>query len=68
MFVRELTAEEFNSFTDNFEWSSIYQTSEYGSIMKNQNYSIMYVGLIDGIEIVAASLVLIEKIKMFKFI
>lgn len=67
MFVRELTAEEFNSFTDKFEWSSIYQTSEYGSIMKNQNYSIMYVGLIDGIDIVAASLILIEKINMFKY-
>jgi len=67
MYMRELTTEEFNKFTDKFPYSSIYQTSEYGFIMNNQNYESMFLGLIDGNEIVAASLILIEKINIFKY-
>lgn len=67
MYIKELTTEEFNSFTDNFMYSSIYQTSEYGFVMNSQNYNSMFLGLIDDNEIVAASLVLVEKINMFKY-
>lgn len=67
MYIKELTAQEFNSFTDNFMYSSIYQTSEYGFIMNKQNYSSMFLGLIDNDKIVAASLILIEKINIFKY-
>ena len=48
MYIKELTTEEFNSFTDNFIYSSIYQTSEYGLVMNNQNYTPMFLGLIDN--------------------
>jgi len=67
MYIKELTVEEFNGFTDNFMYSSIYQTSEYGFIMNNQNYDSMFLGLMDNNEIVAASLILIEKTNIFKY-
>ena len=67
MYIKELTTEEFNSFTDSFMYSSIYQTSEYGFVMNTQNYTSMFLGLIDDEKIVAATLVLIEKINMFKY-
>ena len=67
MYIKKLTNEEFNTFTDNFMYSSIYQTSEYGNIMGTQNYETMNLGLIDDNKIVAATLVLIEKRNMFKY-
>ncbi len=67
MYIKELSAIEFNKFTDSFQNSSIYQTSEYGYIMNNQNYESMFLGLIDNEKIVAASLILIEKINIFKY-
>ena len=67
MYIRELTTEEFNTFTDNFIYSSIYQTSEYGFVMNTQNYNSIFLGLIDDNKIVAATLILIEKINVFKY-
>lgn len=68
MYIKELTNSEFNSFTDSFIDSSIYQTSEYGFIMNAQNYSSVFLGLIDDMnKIQAASLILIEKNQMFKY-
>lgn len=68
MFIKELTADEFKNFTENYNISSIYQTSEYGFIMAHQNYSSLFLGLCDeNNNILAASLILIEKIKNFKY-
>ncbi len=67
MYIKELSNTEFNLFTDKFKDSSIYQTSEYGFIMNTQNYSSMFLGLIDDNKILAASLILIEKNQMFKY-
>lgn len=68
MYIKELTNAEFNLFTDSFPYFSIYQTSEYGFIMNTQNYTSVFLGLIDhNDKIVAASLVLIEKNNMFKY-
>lgn len=68
MYIKELTNEEFNSFTDKFNYYSIYQTSEYAMLMNKQNYSSMYVGFIDDLDnIVAASLILVEVKNAFKF-
>lgn len=67
MYIKELTSDEFNKFTDSFNYSSIYQTSEYGFIMNNENYESMFIGLIDQEKIKAASLILIEKDQMFKY-
>lgn len=71
MYIKELTNAEFNIFTDSFIESSIYQTSEYGFIMNTQNYTSVFLGLIDDSnnlnQIKAASLILIEKEQMFKY-
>ena len=68
MYLKELTNNEFNSFTDSFFDSSIYQTSEYGFLMNNQNYNSLFIGMLDEANIiVAASLILIEKDGVFKY-
>lgn len=68
MYIKELTSEEFNLFTDKFPYFSIYQTSEYGFTMNEQNYTAMFLGLVnDSNKILAASLILIEKTSMFKY-
>ena len=68
MYIKELNNAEFNLFTDNYPQFSIYQTSEYGFIMNTQNYTSLFLGLIDDYEkIVAASLILIEKEGIFKY-
>ena len=68
MYIRELTFDEFNNFTDEFMYSSIYQTTEYGLIMSNQKYDSIFLGLVDEFnKIYAASLILIENDKLFKY-
>lgn len=68
MELRELTNDEFNSFVEKYEISSNYQTTEYALTMSNQNYESLFVGLFnDSNEVVAASLLLIEKLGMNKF-
>jgi len=68
MILKELTNQEFNSFTDNYKDYSIYQTSEYAFVMNKQNYDCIYIGLINNEnKIVAASLILIEKNYGFKY-
>lgn len=67
MYIKELTSDEFNKFTDSFNESSIYQTSEYGFIMNNENYNSLFIGLMDNNEVKAASLILIEKNQVFKY-
>jgi len=67
MHIKELTHEEFNNFVNNFKDKSIYQTSEYADVMKNQNYDVMLIGLVDNDTILAASLIMIEKKNNFKY-
>ncbi len=68
MELRELTNEEFNTFTDKYFMSSIYQTTEYGFVMNKQKYESLFLGLInDTNDIAAASLILIEKLGQFKY-
>ena len=67
MFIREITSEEFNKFKDNFNDKSIYQTSEYAYVMNQENYTTMFLGLIDVNNIVAASMIMIEKVNNFKY-
>ena len=68
MYIKELNNAEFNLFTDSYPYFSIYQTSEYGFIMNTQNYTSLFLGLVDDYQkIVAASLILIEKEGIFKY-
>ena len=68
MYIKELTNNEFNLFTGTFPYYSIYQTSEYGFLMNTQNYTTIFLGMLDEQnKIIAASLILIEKNNMFKY-
>ena len=67
MYIKELTNEEFKNFSSKYNQKSIYQTVEYAHVMNKQKFDSMYVGLIDDNHIVAASLLLIEKIRRFKY-
>lgn len=68
MNIRELTIPEFEQFTQNYSTGSIYQTSEYGYVMNNNNFDMMILGLVDtNNQIYAATLLLIEKGMVFKY-
>lgn len=67
MYIKELSKEEFDKFTNNYSIKSIYQTSQYGNLMKNQGYNDMYIGLIDENKVIAASLILIKNESKFKY-
>lgn len=68
MTFRELNNQEFYQFSKDYNLNSIYQTLEYALVMNKQNFDSMFVGLIDENNyIVAASLILIEKSKHFKY-
>lgn len=67
MYIKELTNEEYKNFTDIYNLKSIYQTVEYGLIMNKQNYETIFLGLMNDSEVIAASLILIEKKDKFKY-
>lgn len=67
MVMRELTNEEFSNFSKNFNIKSLYQSVEYALTMNKQNFDCIYIGLIDGDNILAATLILIEKNRHFKY-
>lgn len=66
MLIRELTNKEFDEFISHHN-SSLYQTKEYAFTMNKQNFDSMFIGMINGDEIVAATLILIEKKSGFKY-
>lgn len=67
MYIKELTNEEFLSFTSTFPYKSIYQTPEYAFVMNNEKATCFFIGLIDDTDIVGASLIIVEKKYGFKY-
>lgn len=67
MEIKLLTNAEFLEFSKVFQPSSIYQTIEYALTMQNQGYDVMFIGLMDGNYLRAASLVLVHKVNGFKY-
>jgi len=67
MIIREISEEEYSKFISTYPFSSIYQTVEYASVMKKQGYNYLFLGGFDGDNIVAASLLLIERIKGYSY-
>ncbi len=68
MEFKEITDYEFNQFAKKYTLSSIYQTVEYGKVMQNQKFQPFFVGMIDDTNtIIAASLIIIEKLNKFKY-
>lgn len=67
MHIKLLTNAEFLEFSKQFEPSSVYQTPYYAFTMHEQRYASMFVGLMDGNTLKAASLILVYKTKGFKY-
>lgn len=68
MHIRELTVPEFDLFTKNYSYGSIYQTSNYGYIMNEQGFEPFILGMVDQNNTVyAATLLLVEKNMIFKY-
>ncbi len=68
MQLKELTNNEFTKFTDYFQVHSLYQTKEYGFVMNNQKFDSVFLGLINEKgQILAATLILIDKAANFKY-
>lgn len=68
MYLKELTNEEFQNFTNTFFQNSVYQTKEYAFVMNRQGFDSVFLGLVDETNhILAASLLLIQKKSGFKY-
>lgn len=68
MQIRELTNDQFKQFISTYPMGSIYQTPEYALTMNHQNYNSLLLGYIDdNNSIVAASVILIERLSGFKY-
>ena len=67
MQLRELTNNEFDNFSRNFNVFSMYQTKEYAFAMHNEGYETSTVGLFDNNELVGAALILIKEKDRKKF-
>ena len=67
MRVEEISIETFTEFVNNYNYSSVLQTNEYGLVMKNQGYNPIYIGIYNNDNLVGASLILINKEKGYKY-
>ncbi len=66
MMLKELTINEFEMFKRNYNISSVYQSAAYMSVMSQENFETVLLGLIDNNNILAASLILIDKNKKLR--
>lgn len=67
MHIKLLTNAEFLEFSKLFKPGSIYQNPYYAFTMHEEGYSSMFVGLMDGNVLKAASLILVYKVNGFKY-
>lgn len=62
MIIKEISADTFNEFASRHVLKNFYQTKEYGELMKNSEYSVIYVGAYIDETIVGGSLILSKTI------
>lgn len=67
MKIKVLTNDEFLEFSKRFRPSSMYQTVEYALTMNSNRYDSLLVGLVDDNKLLAASLIIIQKINGFRY-
>ncbi len=67
MTIKQLNNEEFKNFCQNFEPSSMFQTTYYAFTMNEQDGDTLFVGLMDGNVLKAASLIIVQKINGFRY-
>lgn len=67
MIINEISEDIFKNFVETYPFKSIYQTVEYAAIMKKQGYNYLFIGAYKDDKIVAASLIIVEKIKNYNY-
>ncbi len=67
MIFKELEPNEYESFINKYIPYTPYQTAAYGSTMKDEGYTIYYLGIKDEDTIVAATMIMVRNIKTFKY-
>ena len=67
MHIKLLSNAEFLEFSKQFIPGSIYQTPYYAFTMNEENYTSMFIGLMDDNVLKAASLILVYKMNGFKY-
>lgn len=60
--IREIRAEDFNSFSNSHMLKNMYQTSEYALLMSKNDFTPMYIGGFHNGTMVAASMILTKGI------
>lgn len=65
--VREITKDDFNTFSHTHILKNMYQTVEYATLMERNDYKSMFVGGFEDSTIVAGGLILIKNIGTFKY-
>lgn len=66
MKIVELTNDEFNLFIESYPLFSIYQTVEYALLMNTEGFDSILLGLKEGEQVVAGTVLLIEKGTKYK--
>ncbi len=67
MEIKQLTNAEFKAFSEKFKPSSLYQTIYYAFTMNEEDFDSFFLGLLDGNELKAASLIFVKKVNGFKY-
>lgn len=67
MKMKQLTPTEFETFTNTYNIHSLYQTVEYAMVMQRQGFEYLFVGMLEDEQIVAASLILVQKQDKFRY-
>lgn len=65
--VREITKDDFNTFSHTHILKNMYQSVEYATLMERNDYKSMFVGGFEDSTIVAGGLILIKNIGTFKY-
>ena len=64
MIIKEIDEITFDKFASNHILKNPYQTKEYGSLMKNSEFNVIYIGAYTNDTLVSASLILYKTIGM----
>ena len=64
MIIKEISKDEFNTFSKSHVLTSFYQTKEYGTVMSRSGYADIYIGAFVDNNLIGASLVLTKSISL----
>lgn len=62
MYIKEINKDVFDEYAKTHILKNFFQTKEYGDLMSNSDFNVMYIALFDNENIVGASLILYKEI------